>query len=70
MRELLIDFHVVEKLVLSILMNHNSKDNENSSRYVKRRSKFVNKLRNSAVITITYIQIDKKMSYPYTMKLP
>jgi hypothetical protein len=70
LRELLMDLPMVEKPIPAILFNcdnqtiivkvNNSKDNEKSSRHVKRRLKSVRKLRNSGVITIMYIQIDKK----------
>jgi hypothetical protein len=59
------DLPVVEKPVSTILLNcdnqtvivkvNNSKDNMKSSRHVKRRLKSVRKLKNSRVITITYI---------------
>jgi hypothetical protein len=65
LRELLMDLPVVEKSVPAILLNcdnqtviikvKNSKDNMKSSRHVKRRLKSVRKLRNSGVITVTYI---------------
>jgi hypothetical protein len=74
MRELLMDFPVVEKPVPAILFIcdnqivivkvNNSKDNAKSSRHVKRHLKFVRKLRNSKVITVTYIQIDKNLQIP------
>jgi hypothetical protein len=70
LRELLMDLPVVEKPVPAILLNcdnqivivkvNNSKDNMKSSRHIKRRLKSVRKLRNSGVITVTYIQTDKK----------
>jgi hypothetical protein len=69
LRELLMDLPVVEKPMPAILLNYdnktvivkvkNSKDNAKSSRHVKRRLKSVRKLRNSRVITVTYIQIEK-----------
>jgi hypothetical protein len=46
------------------------KDNGKSSRHVKRRLKFVRKLRNSGVISVTYISTDKKLAYPFTKGLP
>ena len=70
---------MVEKHVPTILMNcdnqmviakmNNSKDNVKSSRHVKRRLKSVGKLRNSGVITVTYIQTDKNLSDPFTKGL-
>lgn len=79
LRELLMDLPVVEKPVPAILMNcdnqtviakvNNSKDNAKSSRHVKRRLKSVRKLRNSGVITVTYIQTDKNLADPFTKGL-
>ena len=45
------------------------KDNAKSSRHVKRRLKFVRKLRNSGVISVTYIQTDKNLADPFTKGL-
>lgn len=79
LRELLMDLPVVEKPVPAILLNcdnqtvivkvNNSKDNVKSSRHVKRRLKSVRKLRNSGVITVTYIQTDKNLADPFTKGL-
>ena len=79
LRELLMDLPVVEKPVPAILMNcdnqtviakvNNSKDNAKSSRHVKRRLKSVRKLRNSGVITVTYIQTDKNLADLFTKGL-
>ena len=73
------DLHVVEKPVLTILMNcdnqtviakvNSTKDNAKSSRHVKRRLKSVRKLRNSGVISVTYIQTDKNLADPFTKGL-
>jgi len=70
------DLPVVEKPVLAILMNcdnqtvivkvNSAKDNAKSSRHVKRRLKSVRKLRNSGVISVTYIQTDKNLTDPFT----
>jgi hypothetical protein len=78
LHELLMDLPVVEKPMPAILLNcdnqtvivkvNNSKDNA-SSRHVKRRLKSVRKLRNSIVITITYIQTDKNLTDPFTKGL-
>jgi hypothetical protein len=75
LRELLMDLPVVEKPVPTILLNYdnqtiivkvnNSKDNVKSSRQVKRYLKSVRKLRNSGVITVTYIQTDKNLADPF-----
>jgi hypothetical protein len=79
LRELLMDLPVVEKPVPAILLHcdnqtvivkvKNSKNNAKSSRYVKRRLKSVRKLRNSGVITVTYIQTDKNLADPFTKGL-
>jgi hypothetical protein len=47
-----------------------SKDNGKSSRHVKRRLKSVRKLRNSGVISVTYISTDKNQADPFTKGLP
>ena len=77
--ELLMNLLVVEKPVPAILMNcdnqtvmakvNSAKDNTKSSRYVKRRLKSVRKMRNSRVISVTYIQTDKNLSDPFTKEL-
>ena len=79
LRELLMDLPVVEKPVPAILMNcdnqtvivkvNSAKDNAKSSRHVKRRLKSVRKLRNSGVISVTYIQTDKNLANPFTKGL-
>jgi hypothetical protein len=79
LRELLMDLPVVEKPVPAILLNcdnqtviikvNNSKDNTKPSRHVKRRLKSVRKLRNSGVITVTYIHTDKNLADPFTKGL-
>jgi hypothetical protein len=80
LRELLMDLSVVEKPIPAILMNcdnqtviakvSSSKDNEKSSRHVKRRLKSVRKLRNSGVISVTYISTDKNLVDLFTKGLP
>jgi len=79
LHELLMDMPVVEKPVSAILMNcdnqtvivkvNNAKDNAKSSRHVKRRLKSVRKLRNSGVISVTYIQTNKNLADPFTKEL-
>ena len=79
LRELLMDLPVVEKLVPTILMNcdnqtvivkvNSAKDNAKSSRHVKRRLKSVRKLRNSVVISVTYISTEKNLADPFTKGL-
>ena len=76
LRELLMDLLVVEKPLPAILMNcdnqtvimkvNSAKDNAKSSRHVKRRLKSVRKMRNSGVITVSYIQTDKNLADPFT----
>jgi hypothetical protein len=46
-----------------------SKDNGKSSRHVKRHLKSVRKLRNSGVISVTYISTDKNLAGPFTKVL-
>jgi hypothetical protein len=75
LRELLIDLMLVEKPRPAILMNcdnqtligkvTSSKDNGKLSRHVKKRLKFIKKLRNSKVISVTYISIDKILVDPF-----
>jgi hypothetical protein len=79
LRELLSDLPVVEKPIPVILMNcgnqtvitkvNSVKDNAKSTRYVKRRLKTVRKLRNSGVITVSYIQTDKNLADSFTKGL-
>jgi hypothetical protein len=76
LHELLMDLPVVEKLISAILMNcdnqnvvgkvTSSKDNEKSSRHVKRRLKSIRKLRNYGVISVTYISTDKNQVDSFT----
>jgi hypothetical protein len=79
LRELLSNLPVVEKPIPAILMNcdnqtvitkvNSAKDNAKSTRHVKRCLKSVRKLRNSEVITVAYIQIDKNLTDPFTKGL-
>jgi hypothetical protein len=46
-----------------------SKDNMKSSRHIKRRLKSVRKMRNSGVITLDYIHIEKNLTDPFTKGL-
>ena len=48
---------------------NSAKDNAKSTRHVKRRLKSVRKLRNSGVIAVAYVQIDKKLVDPFTKGL-
>ena len=77
--ELLMDLPIVEKLIQAILMNcdnqtmivkvNSSKNNMKSSRHVKRRLKFVRKLRNSRVIALDYVQTAKTLADQFTKGL-
>jgi hypothetical protein len=79
LRELLSDLPVVEKPIPAILMNcdnqtvitivNSAKDNAKLTIHIKRRLKTVRKLRNSGVITVSYIQTDKNMTDPFTKGL-
>jgi hypothetical protein len=40
-----------------------------SSRYIKRRLKYVRKIRNSGVITLDYIHTEKNLADPFTKGL-
>ena len=79
LRELLMDFPVVEKPIPAILMNcdnqtvivkvNSSKDNKKSSRHVRRRLKSVRFMRNSGVIELDYINTSKNLADPFTKGL-
>jgi hypothetical protein len=76
---LLSDLSVVEKAIPAILMNYDNqtvitkvnsaKDNAKSTKHVKRHLKTVRKLRNSGVITVSYIQTNKNLADPFTKRL-
>jgi hypothetical protein len=79
LRELLTNLPMVEKPITAIPMNYDnqtvivkvnsSKDNMKSSRHVKRRLKFVKKLKNSGVIALDYVQTAKNLADPFTKGL-
>jgi hypothetical protein len=79
LRELLMDLPVVEKPIPAISMNcdnqtvivkvNSSKDNMKSTRHVKRRLKFVRKLRNSGVIALDYVNTSKNLADQFTKGL-
>lgn len=79
LRDLLMNFPVVEKPVPAILINYDnqtvitkvnsSKDNAKSSKHVRRRVQSVRKLKNSRAITVTYIQTEKNLADPFTKGL-
>jgi hypothetical protein len=48
---------------------NSAKDNAKSTRHVKRRLNTVRKLRNSGVISVSYIQTDKNLADPFTKGL-
>ena len=66
LHELLMDLPVVEKPVPAILMNcdnqtvivkvNSAKDNAKSPRHAKRQLNSIRKMRNSGVISVTYIK--------------
>ena len=72
LRDLLMDLSVVEKPIPAISMNcdnqtvitkvNSSKDNMKSTRHVKRRLKFVRKLRNSGVIALDYVHTSNNLA--------
>jgi hypothetical protein len=73
------DLPIVEKSLPVILMYcdnqtvivkvDSSKDNMKSSRYIKRRLKFVRKMRNSGIITLDYIHTENNLANPFTKGL-
>jgi hypothetical protein len=79
LRELMMDLPIVEKHLFAILMNcdnqtvivkiDSSKDNMKSSRHIKRRLKFIRKIRNSRVITLDYIHTEKNLADLFTKGL-
>ena len=79
LRELSMDLPVVEKPIPTILINcdnqtvitkvKNSQDNMKSNKHVKRRLKFVRKLRSSGVIAVEYIQTAKNLADSFTKGL-
>jgi hypothetical protein len=79
LHELLMDLPIIEKPLPTILMTcdnqtmvvkvDSSKDNMKSSRHIKRRLKSVRKMRNSRVIILDYIHIEKILADPFTKVL-
>ena len=79
LHELLMNLLVVEKPIPTIFMNcdnqtviikvNNSMDNMKSTRYVKRRLKFIRKLRNSGVIALDYVHTSKNQVDQFTKGL-
>jgi hypothetical protein len=72
LHDLLMDLSVVEKPIPAIFMNcdnqtmitkvNSSKDNIKSTRHVKRRLKYVRKLRNSKVIALDYVHTSNNLA--------
>jgi hypothetical protein len=79
LRELLMDLPVVEKPVPAISINcdnqtviieiNSSKDNTKSTRHIKKRLKYVRKLRNSRVIALDYVHTSKNLADQFTKRL-
>jgi hypothetical protein len=79
LRELLMDLPVVEKPIPAISMNcdnqtaiikvNSSRDNMKSTKHVKRRLKYVRKLRNSRVIALDYVHTSKNLTDQFTKSL-
>jgi hypothetical protein len=79
LRDLLMGLPVVEKLISAISMNcdnqtvitkvNSSKDNIKSTRHVKRRLKYVRKLRNSGVIALDYVHTSNNLANQFTKGL-
>jgi hypothetical protein len=79
LRDLLMDLPIVKKHLPTILMNcdnqmmivkgDSSKDNMKSSRHIKIQLKSVKKIRNSRVVTMDIIQIDKNLADQFTKGL-
>jgi hypothetical protein len=77
--ELLMNLPIVEKHLPAILMNcdnqamivkvDSSKDNMKSLRHIKRQLKSIRKMRNSGVITLDYIHIEKNLVALFTKEL-
>jgi hypothetical protein len=73
------DLPIIEKYLLAILMNCDNqmmivkvdslKDNMKSSKHIKRRLKYVRKMRNSGFITLDYIHTEKNLTDPFTKEL-
>jgi hypothetical protein len=79
LRDLLMDLPVVEEPILAISMNYDnqtvitkvnsSKNNMKSTRHVKRRLKFVRKLKTSRVITVDYVHTSNNLADQFTKGL-
>jgi hypothetical protein len=79
LHELLMDLPIVKKPLPIILINYDnqtmivkvdsSNDNMKSSRHIKRRLKYVRKMRNFRVITLDYIHTEKNLADPFTKGL-
>jgi hypothetical protein len=79
LHEFLMDLPIVKKSLSTILMNCNNqivivkvdslKDDMKSSRHIKRQLKSVRKMRNSEVIILDYIHIEKSSVDPFIIGL-
>jgi hypothetical protein len=78
LREFLMVLPVVEKPIPAISMNcdnqtvvnvNSSNDNMKSTRHVKRRLKYVRKLRNCGVIALDYVNTSKNLAHQFTKGL-
>jgi hypothetical protein len=79
LRELLMDLPVIEKHIPTISVNcdnqtvitkvNSSKDNMKYTRHVKRRLKYVRKLRNTGVISLNYVHTSKNLADQFTKGL-
>jgi hypothetical protein len=79
LHDLLMDLLVVEKPILAISMNcdnqtvitkvNSSKDNMKSTRHIKRRLKYIRKLRNSRVIALDYVHTSNNLANQFTKDL-
>jgi hypothetical protein len=48
----------------------NTKDNSKSNKHIKRRLKYVRKMKNSGVIAMSYVKSDNSLADPFTKGLP
>jgi hypothetical protein len=79
LRDLLMDLPIVKKLIPAISMNcdnqtvitkiNSSKDNMKSMKHIKRRLKYVRKLRNSRVIALDYFYTSNNLADQFTQGL-
>jgi hypothetical protein len=80
LRELLMDLLFIDKTVPPIVMYcdnqsmlaevMNTKDNSKSNKHIKCRLKSVRKMKNSKVITVSYVKSENNLAGPFTKGLP